>query len=129
MSCQHAMPMGARAGANAVRAALEMEAERYSQQLYLTCLDLGAAGALLTAGSERDEVLATGASAKEFKRYINCHLIYPPTGDAAALLKLGGSGPGGAAAAALQRRALHSSVVRAGLTRAAHDRAADHLTT
>ena len=129
MSCQHAMPMGARAGANAVRAALDMETERYSQPLYLTCLDLGAAGALLTAGFERDEVLATGASAKQFKRYINRHLIYPPTGDAAALLKLGGAAQAGGAAAALQRRALHSSVVRAGLTKAAHDRAGDHLTT
>lgn len=53
MSCQHAMPMGARAGANAVRAALGMQAERYSQAMYLTCLDLGGAGALLTNGFEQ----------------------------------------------------------------------------
>jgi len=122
MSCQHAMPMAARAGANAVRAALDLQTERYSQPLYLTCLDLGTAGALLTAGFERDAVPATGASTKEFKRYINRRLIYPPTGDAAALLKLGGSQPAGGAAA-LQLRALHSSVVRASLTKAAHDRA------
>jgi NADH dehydrogenase len=129
MSCQHAMPMGARAGANAVRAALGMQAERYSQPLYLTCLDLGGAGALLTGGFDRDEVLASGDGAKQFKRYINRHLIYPPTGDANALLKLGAAEPPGAAAERLLRRALRSSVLRASLTRAAHDRAADHLAT
>jgi NADH dehydrogenase len=129
MSCQHAMPMGARAGANAVRAALGMQGERYSQPLYLTCLDLGGAGALLTAGFERDEVIATGESAKQFKRYINRHLIYPPTGDADALLKLGAAEPPGAAAVTLVRRALRSSILRASLTKTVHDRAADHLTT
>jgi NADH dehydrogenase len=129
MSCQHAMPMGARAGANAARAAFGLRPDPYSQPFYLTCLDLGGAGALLTAGFERNDVLASGDSAKQFKRYINRHLIYPPVHDADALLKLGAAEPANAAAAALQRTALRSSLVRRTLTASAHDRAADHLTT
>ncbi len=121
--------MGVRAGQNAVRTLLGQLTDRYQQPLYLTCLDLGAAGALLTTGFERNDVLATGQSAKEFKRYINRHVIYPPTHDHDGLLKLGGAEPANATAAAFQRLALRSSVVRRSLTKSAHDRAADHLTT
>ncbi len=129
MSCQHAMPMGARAGSNVVRGALGLRAERYSQPLYLTCLDLGAGGALLTAGFERNDVLATGESGKQFKRYINRGLIYPPSGDAHALLKLGAARQPSGAVAAVQRRALRSAALRRGITRGEPDRASQHLTT
>lgn len=129
MSCQHAMPMGARAGSNAVRALLDQILEPYQQPLYLTCLDLGSAGALLTTGFERNDVVATGQGAKDFKRYINRHVIYPPAHDHDALLKLGATEPANAPTAAFQRLALRSSVVRRSLTKAARDRASDHLTT
>ena len=130
MSCQHAMPMGTRAGItpSAPRSALSRSVT--SSRSTRPALTWALAGALLqTEGFERDAVVATGASAKQFKRYINRHLIYPPTGDAEALLKLGAAQPAGAAGAALQRRALHSSVVRASLTRAGMTAASDHLTT
>jgi NADH dehydrogenase len=44
---------------------------------YVTVLDLGAAGALYTAGWDR-RVISTGADAKRVKQEINCHRIYPP---------------------------------------------------
>jgi NADH dehydrogenase len=51
----------------------------------VTCLDLGASGAVFTRGWER-EVAMTGDEAKKLKRYINCERIYPPQGDRAAIL-------------------------------------------
>jgi NADH dehydrogenase len=135
MSCQHAMPQGRRAGENAAAAVLGKPPRRYRQPLYLTCLDLGAYGALLTCGFDRDTVLATGQEAKKFKRYINRSLIYPPaSADPEQLLRLGRPAPAGPAIAALTRVALRSVTLRNRVTEGAEDRAsrfasqADHAT-
>ncbi|HLI31491.1 MAG TPA: FAD-dependent oxidoreductase [Solirubrobacteraceae bacterium] len=125
MSCQHALAQGAVAGANAVSLALGRRPQRYRQPLYLTCLDLGPAGALLTCGFERNRVLAHGAEAKHFKRYINRSLIYPPAdAQAAAILALGRRARGRRSAARLSGLALRSGRVRAIVCDRAEDRAA-----
>ncbi|MCP4473838.1 MAG: hypothetical protein GY821_04585 [Gammaproteobacteria bacterium] len=49
----------------------------YSQSHYVTCVDLGAYGAIYMEGWQR-QVKAIGAEAKKIKRYINCERIYPP---------------------------------------------------
>lgn len=85
-SCQHALQLGRVAGENAARDLLGMPLLAYSQPSYVTCLDLGRAGAVLTTGWSR-EVVATGEQAKAVKRDINTRRIYPPPGvDPAALL-------------------------------------------
>jgi NADH:ubiquinone reductase (H+-translocating) len=127
MSCQHAMPQGRQAGENAAAAALGRPLGRYRQPLYLTCLDLGSAGALLTRGFERDAVLASGEDGKRFKRYINRSLIYPPaSGDATELLKLGKPGTPGSASAAIQQVGLRSAALRNAVTSRGEDRAAQY---
>ena len=85
MSCQHALRMGRFAGHNAACELLSLPLQPYRQPRYVTCLDLGASGAVFTAGWQR-EVRMTGAEAKELKRSINGELIYPPRGGRAALL-------------------------------------------
>jgi NADH dehydrogenase len=61
----------------------------YHQKDYATCLDLGAWGALLTQGWER-EIQATKSEAKKFKRQINEMFIYPPlSGDKNEILQAG----------------------------------------
>lgn len=85
MSCQHAMTMGRYAGHNAARDLIGLPPEPYRQERYVTCLDLGAAGAVFTRGWDR-EVEKTGAEAKQYKRIINGEIIYPPSGDRAAIL-------------------------------------------
>jgi NADH dehydrogenase len=83
MSCQCAIPMGTTAGRNAVRALAGLEPEPYVQERYVTCFDLGAAGAVLTVGFER-AIHLDGAAAKDVKRRINRELILPPpAGDVA----------------------------------------------
>ena len=124
MSCQHALAQGAVAGANAVSLALGRHPQRYRQPLYLTCLDLGPAGALLTCGFERNRVLAHGAEAKHFKRHINRSLIYPPAdAQAAAILALGRRARAGRSAALLSGLALRSGRVRGIVCGRAEDRA------
>lgn len=124
MSCQHAMPQGRQAGANAAAALAGGAVREYRQPLYVTCLDLGSAGALLTTGFERDTILASGSEAKEFKRFINRSLIYPPAGASAdALLKIGATAPPGPLAAAVQRAALRSAVARRTVIRRSRDQA------
>jgi NADH dehydrogenase len=125
MSCQHAIPQGRLAGANAVARALGASIGSYRQPLYLTCLDLGAAGALVTEGFERNRILATGAQAKAFNNYINRCGIYPPAG-ARALYRAGRARPAGRFGAALQRRLLASAAVRRAVIAGGTDRAADH---
>jgi NADH dehydrogenase len=125
MSCQHAMPQGCQAGRNAAADALGLTPGSYRQPMYLTCLDLGSAGALLTCGFERERILATGERAKQFKRFINRSLIYPPaSGNASALLKLGEPATSGAVAAAIQQMALRSNMVRSVLISRSEDLAA-----
>ncbi|MGY4283017.1 NADH dehydrogenase [Bradyrhizobium sp. LM2.7] len=85
MSCQHATRMGAFAGNNAVAELLGVPTRPYHQKAYVTCLDLGEAGALFTRGWER-KVEMVGDLAKKTKQEINTVWIYPPRAERAAAL-------------------------------------------
>jgi NADH dehydrogenase len=85
MSCQHATRMGAFAGNNAAAELLGEPSTPYHQKAYVTCLDLGAAGALFTRGWER-VVELVGDEAKKVKQEINTVWIYPPKPVRAAAL-------------------------------------------
>ncbi|MGM5002967.1 NAD(P)/FAD-dependent oxidoreductase [Tardiphaga sp. 538_B7_N1_4] len=85
MSCQHATRMGAFAGNNAAAELLGVPTRPYHQEAYVTCLDLGGAGALFTRGWER-KVEMVGDAAKKTKREINTVWIYPPLAERAAAL-------------------------------------------
>ncbi|MBR0975619.1 MULTISPECIES: NAD(P)/FAD-dependent oxidoreductase [Bradyrhizobium] len=85
MSCQHATRMGAFAGNNAAAELLGVPTRPYHQKAYVTCLDLGEAGALFTRGWERT-VEMVGDVAKKTKREINTVWIYPPKAERAAAL-------------------------------------------
>ncbi|MGF6431216.1 NAD(P)/FAD-dependent oxidoreductase [Bradyrhizobium elkanii] len=87
MSCQHATRMGAFAGNNAAAELLGVPTKPYHQKGYVTCLDLGEAGALFTRGWER-EVTMVGDVAKKTKQEINTVWIYPPKAERAAALAL-----------------------------------------
>lgn len=77
MSCQHAIPLGKFAGHNAAADLVGGDMLAYRQPDYVTCLDLGPTGALLTRGWDR-AVLFTGAVGKRLKEQINRRDIYPP---------------------------------------------------
>jgi NADH dehydrogenase len=77
MSCQHAIPLGRSAGDNATADLLSLTLAPYRQPQYVTCLDLGGWGAVVTQGWDR-KVWLTGAEAKKMKVKINRKLIYPP---------------------------------------------------
>ncbi|MGY3510956.1 NAD(P)/FAD-dependent oxidoreductase [Bradyrhizobium lupini] len=85
MSCQHATRMGAFAGNNAAAELLGVPTRPYHQKAYVTCLDLGEAGALFTRGWER-KVEMVGDVAKKTKREINTVWIYPPKAERALAL-------------------------------------------
>lgn len=85
MSCQHAMPLGRVAGHNAARHLLGLEMAPFSAPAYVTCLDLGDAGAMLSVGWDR-RVVRTGNQAKIVKRAINGQRILPPPAEREALL-------------------------------------------
>jgi NADH dehydrogenase len=85
MSCQHATRMGAFAGNNAAAELLGIPTKPYHQEGYVTCLDLGEAGALFTHGWER-KVAMVGDVAKKTKQEINTVWIYPPKAERAAAL-------------------------------------------
>ncbi|MEM5405050.1 NAD(P)/FAD-dependent oxidoreductase [Paraburkholderia unamae] len=85
MSCQHATRMGAFAGNNAAAELLGVPARPYHQKAYVTCLDLGEAGALFTRGWER-KIEMVGDVAKKTKHEINTVWIYPPKAERAAAL-------------------------------------------
>jgi NADH dehydrogenase len=85
MSCQHATRMGAFAGNNAAAELLGVATRPYHQKAYVTCLDLGDAGALFTRGWER-QVEMVGDVAKKTKQEINTVWIYPPKAERAAAL-------------------------------------------
>jgi NADH dehydrogenase len=85
MSCQHATRMGAFAGYNAAAELLGMPTKPYHQKAYVTCLDLGAAGALFTRGWDR-KVELVGEVAKKTKQEINTVWIYPPRAERSAAL-------------------------------------------
>ncbi|MDD0841270.1 NAD(P)/FAD-dependent oxidoreductase [Pseudomonas sp. Gutcm_11s] len=77
MTCQHAIALGRSAGNNAAADLLGVAPIPYSQHKYVTCLDLGAWGAVFTEGWERKVVL-TRTEGKELKTQINTQWIYPP---------------------------------------------------
>jgi NADH:ubiquinone reductase (H+-translocating) len=85
MSCQHATRMGAFAGNNAAAELLGVPTKPYHQKAYVTCLDLGEAGALFTRGWDR-KVEMVGDVAKKTKQEINTVWIYPPRAERAAAL-------------------------------------------
>ena len=85
MSCQHALSMGRAAGRNVARDLLGLSLEPYRPPDYVTCLDLGAWGAVFTRGWDRT-VQMTGAEAKAVKRQINSVRIYPPRGEREQIL-------------------------------------------
>jgi NADH dehydrogenase len=81
-SCQHALRTGRFAGENAARLLLGLPLICYEQRRYVTCLDLGRAGAVFTEGWAR-EVTMSGSEAKAVKERINREVIYPSgSGDA-----------------------------------------------
>lgn len=77
MSCQFAIPTGMIAGHNAAVHLLGGVPELFETSRYVTCVDLGDAGALFTTGWDRSVEL-TGTAGKEMKRFINQTAIYPP---------------------------------------------------
>jgi len=78
MSCQFAMPMGDRAGRNAVAELTGREPGRFEPPPYVTCLDLGEWGGLFTQGWDRQVYLA-GFWGRKMKETINTRMIYPPS--------------------------------------------------
>lgn len=80
MTCQHAIPMGKFAGNNAAAALLNIAPLPYRQPNYVTCVDLGAWGAVYTEGWEQ-AVKAERDAAKEIKVSITHELICPPIAD------------------------------------------------
>jgi NADH dehydrogenase len=84
-SCQHAGQLGRVAGENAARDLLGLPPVPYTQLRYVTCLDLGRSGAVITQGWER-RVDKTGSEGKAVKRLINTQVIYPPADGTAEVL-------------------------------------------
>lgn len=84
-SCQHALQTGRFAGENAARDLLGLPLLSYAQLRYVTCLDLGRSGAVLTQGWDRT-VAQAGAETKALKQRINREIIYPPAGASGAVL-------------------------------------------
>ena len=78
VSARHAD--GAFAGNNAAAELLGVPTKPYHQKAYVTCLDLGEAGAIFTLGWER-KLKLVGAEAKKTKQQINTVWIYPPRPD------------------------------------------------
>jgi NADH dehydrogenase len=105
-ACQYAHQLGKYAGHNAASDLLGLEPVAFRPDPYVTCLDLGEAGAVYTEGFER-AVRATGESGKAIKRKINGELIYPAVDDADRILRradyLTASRPPKPAREALQR--------------------------
>ncbi|SNT30846.1 NADH dehydrogenase [Streptosporangium subroseum] len=84
-SCQHAQPMGKCAGYNVAAGLLGTAPLPFTADPYSNALDLGSAGAVLTAGWERT-VTATGPEAKTMKQDINTMWIYPAVDDPEQIL-------------------------------------------
>lgn len=80
MTCQHAIQLGKFAGHNAAASLLNIEPYPYRQVNYVTCLDLGAWGAVYTEGWEQ-AVKSVREEAKKIKIAITNELIYPPAAD------------------------------------------------
>jgi len=82
MTCQHAIQLGKFAGHNAAASLLGAEPYPYRQVNYVTCLDLGAWGAVYTEGWDQ-QVKSVRDEAKKIKIAITNELIYPPAADRA----------------------------------------------
>jgi NADH:ubiquinone reductase (H+-translocating) len=86
MSCQFAKRLGAFAGHNAAADLLGVATEAYHQPVCVTCLDLGAAGAIFARGwTAQSRLKLTGTRAKSLKQEINTVWIYPPRADRAEI--------------------------------------------
>lgn len=77
MTCQHAIQLGKFAGHNVAASLLGVTALPYRQVNYVTCLDLGAWGAVYTEGWDQ-QVKLVREEAKKLKIAITNELIYPP---------------------------------------------------
>ncbi|MER5428408.1 FAD-dependent oxidoreductase [Streptomyces sp. NPDC002588] len=88
-SCQHALPMGKFAGHNVAADLLGNAMLPFAPDPYVTCLDLGPAGAVFTEGWDR-RIALTGQEAKSLKHSINAIWIYPPTDDPEQILAQAG---------------------------------------
>lgn len=82
MTCQHAIQLGKFAGHNAMASLLQADALPYRQVNYVTCLDLGAWGAVYTEGWDQ-QIKLVREEAKSLKIAITNELIYPPKADRA----------------------------------------------
>lgn len=87
MSCQHALSLGRVAGHNAAAELVGLPLHAYSQPKYVTCLDLGAWGALYTEGWDR-QICLIREEAKNLKRDITTKWIYPPAADRQAVFAI-----------------------------------------
>lgn len=85
MSCQHAIALGRSAGNNVAASLLGVAPIAYSQAKYVTCLDLGAWGAVFTEGWER-QIKLVRDEGKQLKTQINSVWIYPPAANRAEAL-------------------------------------------
>ncbi|WP_085602950.1 MULTISPECIES: NAD(P)/FAD-dependent oxidoreductase [unclassified Pseudomonas] len=85
MTCQHAISLGRHAGNNVAAQILGVDPKPYSQPKYVTCLDLGAWGAVYTEGWDR-QVKLVKEEGKSLKTQINTQWIYPPAADRAIAL-------------------------------------------
>lgn len=87
MTCQHAILLGKFAGNNAAASLLDVAPLPYRQEMYVTCLDLGAWGAVYTEGWDQ-RVKLTREEAKKLKMSIVSELIYPPIAEKAAAFEI-----------------------------------------
>ncbi|EPV8392474.1 NAD(P)/FAD-dependent oxidoreductase [Klebsiella aerogenes] len=87
MTCQHAILLGKFAGNNAAAGLLGVAPLPYRQETYVTCLDLGAWGAVYIEGWDQ-QVKLTREEAKKVKVSIVSELIYPPKADKAAAFEI-----------------------------------------
>ncbi|MEV0617438.1 FAD-dependent oxidoreductase [Nonomuraea sp. NPDC050404] len=83
-ACQHATPLGKVAGYNAAADLLGVPPRDFTPGPYVTCLDLGGAGAVFTRGWDR-RVMASGAAGADIKKLVNQY-IHPPVDDASQIL-------------------------------------------
>jgi NADH dehydrogenase len=84
--CQYTTQLGKHSGHNAAADLVGRPPATLRTIPYVTCLDLGAAGALYTTGFERTVELS-GAEGKERKRLMNQKWIYPPVDDSHEILR------------------------------------------
>ncbi|MCM8840705.1 FAD-dependent oxidoreductase [Citrobacter cronae] len=87
MTCQHAILLGKFAGNNAAASLLNVAPLPYRQEMYVTCLDLGAWGAVYTEGWDQ-QVKLTREEAKKLKLSIVSELIYPPKAEREAAFEI-----------------------------------------